>query len=400
MSEGAVNQAPRVLIVDDSRMVRATIAKQIRGSFDVREEADGEAGWQALLVDPTVSVVVSDIGMPVLDGYGLLERIRASKVSRIHDLPVIIISGEEDADSREKARKLGANDFITKGIGSSELLARLESLTRLTEARRELEEKREALASQSPVDPTTGLATKAYLEWHGNQELSLARRQQRGEMSVMAIEIDRFEDLTEKHGRHVARLVARKLSKILSTKVRREDTVAQLAEAQFAVLSPSTDLEGCYAFALRLQRTIDKMVMTYREDRIQMTITVGVASSHQDEAPTLSQLIGLAVQRVALGMQEGGSRVMARDGQVSVETLGRYSRLPVSIDHLLLQLRSGQPDESVARSGDIISTVLPLLELLESRLGCGIPLEALRRHAESQPSKDPAQRPDESDRNA
>ena len=116
MSEGAVHNPPRVLIVDDSRMVRATIAKQIRGTFDVREEADGEAGWQALLVDPTVSVVVSDIGMPVLDGYGLLERIRDSKVSRIHDLPVIIISGEEDADSREKARQLGANDFITKGI--------------------------------------------------------------------------------------------------------------------------------------------------------------------------------------------------------------------------------------------------------------------------------------------
>ena len=55
-------------------MVRASIAKQIRGSFDVREEADGEAGWQALLVDPTIEVVISDIGMPKLDGFGPLER--------------------------------------------------------------------------------------------------------------------------------------------------------------------------------------------------------------------------------------------------------------------------------------------------------------------------------------
>lgn len=395
--DAAVHQTPRVLIVDDSRMVRATIAKQIRGTFDVREESDGEAGWQALLVDPTITVVVSDIGMPVLDGYGLLERIRESKVSRIHDLPVIIISGEEDAESREKARQLGANDFITKGIGSAELLARLESLTRLTQARRELEQSREALASQSPVDPATGLATKAYLEWHGAQELSLARRQ-RGEMAVMAIEIDRYEELSARHGRHVAQLVSRKLSKILSTKVRREDTVAQLAEAQFAVLSPSTDLEGCYAFALRLQRTIDKMVMTYRESRIQMTITVGVAGSQQDEAVTLSQLIGLAVQRVELGKAAGGGRVMARDGQVSVETLGRYARLPVSVDHLLMQIRSGAGEDVLARSGDIIATLMPLFELLESRLGCGMPLDALRQHARAQSGNDPATRPDETDR--
>ena len=397
MSEETEQQSPRVLIVDDSRMVRATIAKQIRGSFDVREEADGEAGWQALLVDPTISVVVSDIGMPGLDGYGLLSRIRESKVSRIHHLPVIIISGEEDDGSREKARKLGANDFITKGIGSSELLARLESLTTLTQARRELEESREALASQSPVDPTTGLATKAYLEWHGAQELSLARRQ-RGEMAVMAIEIDRYDELVTDYGRHVAQLVARKLSKILSTKVRREDTVAQLAEAQFAVLSPSTDLEGCYAFALRLQRTIEKLVMTYRESRIQMIITVGVAGSHQDDADTLSQLIGLAVQRVTLGRGQGGARVMTRSGQVSVESLSRYARLPVSVDHLLMQIRAGAPAETLARSGDIIATLMPLFELLESRLGCGMPLDALRQHAETHPDRDPAPRPDESER--
>ncbi|MCB1939555.1 MAG: response regulator, partial [Rhodocyclaceae bacterium] len=154
---------PRVLIVDDSRMVRASISKNIRDRFDVREEADGEDGWQALLVDPSIQVVISDLGMPNLDGYGLLERIRSSKLSRIHELPVIIISGEEDDNARVKARELGATDFITKGIGNVELLSRLESLTRLARATRELEESREALASGSPIDPHSGLATQAYL---------------------------------------------------------------------------------------------------------------------------------------------------------------------------------------------------------------------------------------------
>ena len=195
------------------------------------------------------------------------------------------------------------------------------------------------MASHSPVDPVSGLVTPAYLQWHGNQEMSLARRRQAA-ISAMAIQIDGFEAIVERYGGHIAKLITRKLSKILSTKVRKEDTVAQLAEAQFAVLSPSTDIDGCGAFALRLRRTIDKMVMTYREERIRITISVGLANSGTDSIESLSRLIGLAMQRRER-QQCGGDRVISHDGEVDATTIGRFARLPISIDHVLVQLRSG-----------------------------------------------------------
>ena len=68
--------SPRVLIVDDSRIVRVTLIKHLKGAYEIREEGDGEAGWQALMVDPDIQVVLSDLTMPKLDGYGFLERIR------------------------------------------------------------------------------------------------------------------------------------------------------------------------------------------------------------------------------------------------------------------------------------------------------------------------------------
>ena len=100
MDQGALTtdadgRLPRILVVDDSRMVRASIVKHIRGRFEAREEPDGEAAWEALLVDPAIEIVLTDIGMPRLDGYGLLERLRASKLPRVRDLPVVIISGDE-----------------------------------------------------------------------------------------------------------------------------------------------------------------------------------------------------------------------------------------------------------------------------------------------------------------
>ncbi len=369
---------PRVLIVDDSRMVRVSISKHIRDRFDVREAADGEDGWQALLVDPSIQVVISDLGMPKLDGYGLLERIRASKLSRIAELPVIIISGEEDDNARVKARELGATDFITKGIGTVELTSRLEALTRLAQATRELEQSREALALGSPVDPHSGLATKAYMEWHGNQELALARRRN-GDLAAMVIMIDGFDKLLSEYGVHITELINRKLSKILSSKVRKEDTVSQMAPGQFAVLCPSTNIDGCSAFALRLQRAIDKLVMTYRDRQIRMTVTVGIAAgSGSNEHLTLSELIGLAVDRVKSGLEAGGNRVISESGEIDPAQLQRFVRLPVSIDHVLMQVRAGAEHEVTSRIPDVLGTLMPLLELIEQELRCGLPLHELR----------------------
>ena len=64
------NQLPRILIVDESRMVRAMISKHIREFYDFREEANGEAAWQVLVLDHSIELVICSLSMPVLDGNG------------------------------------------------------------------------------------------------------------------------------------------------------------------------------------------------------------------------------------------------------------------------------------------------------------------------------------------
>ncbi|MCK6386046.1 MAG: diguanylate cyclase, partial [Zoogloea sp.] len=328
MSEERDQNLPRVLIIDDSRMVRASIIRHVRGRFEVREEADGEAGWQTLLVDPTIQAVITDIGMPRLDGYGLLERMRSSRLSRISTLPVVVISGDDEPEVRIRAKSAGATDFISKSVSNVELLARLEALTQLARTQRDLEESRAALATASPVDPDSGLATASYLHHHASQELAAAQRH-KGELSVQVIEIDQFEGLVARYGAHVAQLVNRKLSKIMATKLRKEDTVAELAPARFAVVSPSTSMNGAAGFALRLQKAIDHIVMTYREERIRIRLTVGIATSDAGHAQTVSHLIGVAVQRLAQGRAAGGNRIMGEAGEITAEMLSPPPRPPL-----------------------------------------------------------------------
>jgi diguanylate cyclase (GGDEF)-like protein len=379
MSDDPPQTTSKVLIVDDSRIVRASLIKHIRGHFEFREEPDGEAGWQTLVVDPSIALVLTDIGMPQLDGYGLLERIRESKLARLQNMPVVIISGDEDDAAKEKARQLGANDFVTKGIGSAELVARIDSLLRLAHTARDLAESRDALAAQSLLDPLSGLPTQSYFKQHGAQEIALARRHQ-GDISVMVIEIDGFAAFAARYGAAVAKTVARKLSSMLATKVRQEDTVAELAEGQFSVLSPVTDLVGCCAFALRMQKVVEKLVMTYRGESISISITAGISSSSADGLSSISHLIGIAAKRAQAGQAAGGNRVIGDKGEVTQATIDRCMKQVVSVDRMLAFLRAGDPGAVTDRLPDVILTLLPLLELIESQVHCGIPLEQMKQY--------------------
>ena len=375
MAEEDTGVLPKILIVDDSRMVRASLIKQIRHRFQIREESDGEAGWETLLIDPSIRIVLTDLGMPKLDGFGLLERIRSSKVQRIHELPVVIISGDEDDEARQHALDLGANDFVSKGAGCAEMTARLESLLDLTEIRRSL-----ALSGQIPIiDPVSGLVSPAYLNHNGEQHLAQARRRQTA-ISVMVVEIDHYEQLVEWHGNHVASLITSKLAKILASKVRREDTISQISGARFAVLSPSTSIAGCCAFALRLQKAMEKLVLTYREERIRITVTVGISGSETDGVQSVESLVGTATERVRRGIAAGGNRIVNSEGEVDRAAAEGYVNQVVSIDHALLQLRIGAQEDVMERLPEVITAILPLFTLLEERLHFGIPLGELENY--------------------
>jgi diguanylate cyclase (GGDEF)-like protein len=370
MAEEEPGILPKILIVDDSRMVRASLIKQIRHRFQIREESDGEAGWQTLLVDPTIRIVLTDLDMPQLDGFGLLERIRSSKVQRIQELPVVIISGDEDEEAHQRALELGASDFVSKGDRCAEMTSRLESLLDLTEVRRNL-----ALSSgQDPIlDPTSGLATPAYLNHNGEQHLSQARRRKTA-ISVMVVEIDHYGQLAEWHGNRVASLITNKLAKIIASKVRREDTVSQISGARFAILSPSTSIAGCCAFALRLQRAMEKLVMTYREERIRISVSVGISGSETDGVQSVESLIINATERVQYGISVGGNRIISSEGEVDKVAAENYVGQALSIDHALLQLRIGAEEDVMDNLPEIIEAIMPLFNLLEDRLHLGIPL--------------------------
>lgn len=109
-----------ILLIEDNTLVRLSISNflTLKG-FNVIEAKNGQLGLQLAKEQPP-DLILSDINMPQLDGYGVLEALR--KDLRTANLPFIFISAEICSLSCRRALQLRANDFLTKPLDNSELL--------------------------------------------------------------------------------------------------------------------------------------------------------------------------------------------------------------------------------------------------------------------------------------
>jgi two-component system cell cycle response regulator len=114
----------RLLVVDDDPINRRLLARYLeRLGHAVTTAADGGAGWELLRDGDPVDVVLLDVLMPELDGYEVLERIRAH--AGLRHLPVIMISAVEETDSIVRCIELGADDYLPKPFSPVLLRARI-----------------------------------------------------------------------------------------------------------------------------------------------------------------------------------------------------------------------------------------------------------------------------------
>jgi two-component system chemotaxis response regulator CheY len=112
----------KVLIVDDSPTMRQLLAfslKRIRG-VSIVEAKDGMEGLKKVTTD-TFDLALIDINMPVMDGLKLIHMIRTEE--NMDELPIVVITTEGADADKERALELGANEYLTKPVQGSEVLA-------------------------------------------------------------------------------------------------------------------------------------------------------------------------------------------------------------------------------------------------------------------------------------
>lgn len=137
----------RVLVVDDDPILREFACVYLSAPHvTIDTAADGEVGWERLAAG-AYDIALIDIEMPRLDGYDLLTRIRGD--GRLNDLPVVMVTGREDAVSIDRAFDLGANSFTVKPVNWRQLSHQVRYVVRAARHEREARRARDEAVNVS-----------------------------------------------------------------------------------------------------------------------------------------------------------------------------------------------------------------------------------------------------------
>jgi DNA-binding response OmpR family regulator len=122
----------RVLVVDDEPDIRSLVRELLeRAGHDVIEAGDGREALR-VFYEEQPDLVLLDVSMPLLDGWGTLERIR-----ELSDVPVVMLTARAEELDKVRGLRAGADDYVTKPFGRQELLARVETHLRRIRAQPE-----------------------------------------------------------------------------------------------------------------------------------------------------------------------------------------------------------------------------------------------------------------------
>ncbi|MEM6797728.1 MAG: diguanylate cyclase, partial [Acidobacteriota bacterium] len=253
-----------ILIIDDDSRLAWSYAEILN-----------RAGMSAMvLTDPMRTLeqleknqpdlILLDLYMPHCSGQELAAALRqhASYLS----IPIVFLSSESDLDQQILALGLGGDEFLTKPIHPSRLVA-----TVLPRARRG-----RLLGTLLVRDGLTGLFNHTRLKDRLEREILRALRDDSPLVLVM-IDLDRFKEINDTFGHTVGDRVLCSLAAILRRRLRRTDTIARYGGDEFAVILPSTPTESAAAIMREISESFEALELRVGAEAVGATLSWGLA---------------------------------------------------------------------------------------------------------------------------
>ncbi len=141
---------PTVLVVEDNFTLQNYLHLLLSEEYRVVLAEHGEAALEKLEEQPEIDLIISDLMMPVMDGYRLLTALKSD--DKTAGIPVIMLTARAEKDARLKALRIGVDDYLTKPFGNEELKVRIANLLKNYRLRKEEE-------------PESGRVSESDREW-------------------------------------------------------------------------------------------------------------------------------------------------------------------------------------------------------------------------------------------
>jgi diguanylate cyclase (GGDEF)-like protein len=305
----------RLLLVEDDLRSAYLLRELLEGSesprFNIRHVTTAASACEAVQ-DGGIDVVILDLGLPDATDLQALNQLQEC----VHEIPVIVLTGQGDETLATEALHGGAEDYLLKGaIGYDALLRsiryaveRHRGVRDLARMKKELESANRTLERLTLVEPLTELLNRRGLQQALSREVQHLGRDITGS-AVLVIDLDDFKAINDQHGHAVGDVVLKEIGRRLRASVRAVDYVGRIGGDEFMIILPETDPPEVTRVAERIRLAIATAIIQHSNGTVTLTASIAAMLLTTD-MPAVDQLLARAHLLLPRAKSEGKNRVV------------------------------------------------------------------------------------------
>jgi two-component system cell cycle response regulator len=304
------NLVGHVLFIEDSKTAAAVICDILdRHGLKVTHADSAEFALELLekqryeeLTENPVDLVITDFYLQGdLTGGDLLYAIRTRFHYSQQELPVLVITGNDDKKTQVEVFHAGGNDFVTKPILEEVIIARIRLLLLIRHQFEALKQQAESMRWIAATDSLTGVRSKRYLVDNGEEFIQNSAYHP---VWAMIIDLDNFKAINDELGHitgdHVLAELGAKLNKLFPS-----DMVVRFGGEEFSILMKNQTQKEALQKTEKLRKDIEKL----KPANVDLTVSIGLASMQDHPDSNLSQILALADKALFQSKDTGRNRV-------------------------------------------------------------------------------------------
>ncbi len=296
-----VPRSPHLLIVDDDEPIRTMLCQIMRqAGYECSSAPSGEKALE-FLDQRSVDIVITDIRMPGINGFGLTEAVKQK-----YTADVIVITGYGGEFGYEEAMEKGASDFALKPLRPQELITRVKRVLRERALLAERAGMEERLRELTVTDELTKLYNSRHFFKQLQSEVDRAARYDHP-LSLLLIDVDNFKEYNDTYGHLQGDTLLTELGQVIKGCMRKNDSGYRYGGDEFTVVLPSTHAEEAASVADRIRKQFGALDLTPGHGkRSKATVSAGIAEYRRGDHMT--DLINRADGAMYRAKKEGGNR--------------------------------------------------------------------------------------------
>ncbi|GAB4181620.1 MAG: hypothetical protein Fur006_16820 [Coleofasciculaceae cyanobacterium] len=340
----------KILVIEDEEFVRENLLELLDAEdFDVIDAENGQIGIE-LAKGMIPDLILCDVTMPGLDGYGVLTALRQDALTA--SIPFIFLTAKAAKADFRQGMELGADDYITKPFTRAELLgaiaSRLKKQAALQERyHTELQKTKNQLNYLIHYDSLTNLPNRLSLREQFKQVQSTDSNSEQL-ISVLSVGLDRFNQINDNLGHTVGELLLKAVADRIKNCVSSQNLVARLNTDQFVIILSSIDRKDAHSTTDSgslthykkevgdiAQTLLNKLSQTFElaSQELFITVSIGIALYPRD-GTEIEQLLNHSNTAMTHAKQQGGDQYQFYSPALNIGSAERLS-LQTSLRHAL-----------------------------------------------------------------